>query len=189
MQKHEIIDRLKIKLNKSRFEHTLRVADVAKDLAETYKCSVNKVELAALMHDYAKCEKTDDLKRIMMENNISIDLLEYNKELWHGPVAAFIAENSFDIKDQDVLHAVRYHTTGRANMSEIEKILFVADYIEPNRTFKEVEEVRAIAKKNLPYAAWLVVRNTIQYLMKKKSVIHPDTFKAYNDLTKQIGVM
>lgn len=189
MLKHKIINHLKLQLNKGRFEHTLRVTEVAIDLAKSYKKPVDKVELAALMHDYAKCQKADDLKKIMITNNISTDLLEYNKELWHGPVAAYIAETSFGIKDKDVLHAIRYHTTGRAHMSDIEMILFVADYIEPNRNFKEVKEIRAVAKKNLPYTAWLVVRNTIQYLLKKRAIIHPNTLEAYNDLTKQIGDM
>lgn len=173
-------------LTKDRYDHTLRVAQTASQLAKIYNESSIRTELAALLHDYAKCKHENELKQYIIEHRLPADLLEFNKELWHGPVAAHIMKHQYNIDDKDVLHAIQYHTTGRAKMSRLELIIFVADYIEPGRSFPGVVEVRNEAKKNLHGAAWMALRNTIPFLIEKKACIHPDTFHAYNDLTKYI---
>src|SRR5690606_29604756 len=125
--------------------------------------------------------------RIIKTTYLPKDLLLYHHELWHGPVASFMIEQEYGVEDEAIKKAIYYHTTGRANMSDLELIVFVADYIEPGRSFPGLDEVRDMAQKDLVGAAWMVSRNTINYLMEKKNSIYPDTFHAYNDLTRLLN--
>lgn len=173
-------------LTSKRFEHTMRVAQTAKELADLYDVDVKRVELAAILHDLAKDFPAEKLKQLLDESQSPEDLLHYNQELWHGPVAAYLLETKYGITDTDVIHAVRFHTTGRAQMSKVELIVYVADYIEPGRQFPGVEAVRHIAGKDLYEAAWTVSRNTIQFLLKKNVLVYPETINIYNDLTRRL---
>jgi predicted HD superfamily hydrolase involved in NAD metabolism len=109
-------------------------------------------------------------------------------ELWHAPVGAYLVEKEVGIVDSDILNAIRFHTSGRPNMTLLEKIIYVADYIEPGRHFPGVEEVRELAKLSLNKALIMAIHNTIVFLMKKKQQIYPDTFLTYNDLVKNLEV-
>ncbi|GIO27610.1 bis(5'-nucleosyl)-tetraphosphatase (symmetrical) YqeK [Ornithinibacillus bavariensis] len=186
MKKDEAIAIIEPYLTKPRFEHTLRVAETAVKLASKYDVSVEKAELAAIFHDYCKYRSLEVMARIIEASSLPKDLLEYHHELWHGPVASLLIEQEYGIEDQDIKNAIYYHTTGRANMSKMEMVVFVADYIEPGRSFEGLDEVREMAEKELIRTTWMVSRNTIQFLMRKKSRIYPDTFHAYNDLTKRL---
>ncbi|HLS66423.1 MAG TPA: bis(5'-nucleosyl)-tetraphosphatase (symmetrical) YqeK [Pseudogracilibacillus sp.] len=170
-------------LTKNRFEHSLRVADTAVTLAKRYDAPVEKVELAALLHDYAKCMTQDELRNYIEKYDLPPTLLAYNSELWHGPVGAMMMKYRYGVKDKDVLNAIYYHTTGRANMSLIEQIIFVADFIEPGRNHPGVEEVRELAEMNLVLAIQRTLRNSIIYLVNKNVTLYPDTFYAYNNFT------
>ncbi|SHF67359.1 bis(5'-nucleosyl)-tetraphosphatase (symmetrical) YqeK [Ornithinibacillus halophilus] len=174
-------------LTKSRFEHTLRVAKTAKELAGKYGVDQEKAELAAIFHDYCKYRPLDEMRRIIEESYLPKDLLHFHHELWHGPVASLLIEREYGITDSSIKDAIFYHTTGRANMSDMELVLFVADYIEPGRDFPGLDEVRETAKKDLIHAAWLISRNTIRFLMDKGHTIYPDSFHSYNDLTKRVN--
>ncbi|PAV28994.1 phosphohydrolase [Virgibacillus profundi] len=184
MKINEAIEHVKPHLTKERFEHTLRVQETAANLAKLYNESKEKTELAAIFHDYAKYRPLDEMERWIVESRLPKDLLHYHHELWHGPVAAILIEKEYGIKDNDIQCAIAYHTTGRAHMGKLEQIIFLADYIEPGRSFPGVEEVREMAKKDLIHACLMASRNTIQFLMHKNATIYPDTFHAYNDLTR-----
>ena len=173
-------------LTTKRFEHTMRVAQTAKELAELYDVDVKKAELAAILHDFAKDFPIEKLRDVLDKGDYPKDLLLYSQELWHGPVGAYLLESKYGITDKDILHAVRFHTTGRAQMSKLELIVFVADYIEPGRQFPGVEAVRQIARKDLYKAGWTVARNTIQFLLGKNALVYPDTIDIYNDLTRRL---
>lgn len=179
---------VKAKLSKERFLHTLRVKDTAISLAKQYDAPIDLVAIAAIFHDYAKDMAKEELKQYILSYQLPKDLLQYHFELWHGPVAAKLIEDQFEISNIDIINAIYYHTTGRANMSLIELIIFVADYIEPGRSFPGVDDVREDAKNNLHIAARNALKNTIHYLLNKDATIHPNTFFAYNDLTTKIGV-
>lgn len=189
MKRDEAISRVRPYLTKERFEHTLRVADTAIELAAYYNESKEKAELAAIFHDYAKYRPLDELRRWISESYLPKDLLDYHHELWHGPVGALLIEWEYGIRDTDMKNAIYFHTTGRANMSNLEMIIFLADYIEPGRSFPGIEVVREMAYKSLIQACWMASRNSIQFLMQKNSRIYPDTFYAYNDFLKQITQM
>lgn len=187
MDRNEAITRIKPHLSRKRFEHTLRVADTAIELAERFNGSTEQAELAALFHDYAKYRSLGELKHWIIKSNLPKDLLDYHHELWHGPVGSILVEFEHGIHDSSIQDAIYYHTTGKAHMSKLDKIIFIADYIEPGRSFPGLEEVREAAKTDLTKAAWLVSRNTINYLMQKNNTVYPDSFYAYNDLTRQMN--
>jgi len=113
-----------------------------------------------------------------------LDLLEYNSELWHAPAGAYLVEQEAGIADAEILDAIRYHTSGRPGMTLLEKVIYLADYIEPGRHFPGVDEVREMAKEDLNKALIKAVQNTIMFLMKKNQTIYPDSFHTYNDLIK-----
>ncbi|WP_085991847.1 bis(5'-nucleosyl)-tetraphosphatase (symmetrical) YqeK [Oceanobacillus senegalensis] len=174
-------------LTKKRFEHTIRVKDTAVLLAERYNVSQSKAELSAIFHDYCKYRSLEEMKRIIKESSLPKDLLQYHHELWHGPVASILIEREYGIRNRDIQQAIYYHTTGRANMSNLDMVLFLADYMEPGRDFPGVTQVREMAEKDLVRACWMASKNTITFLMHKNSRIYPDTFYAYNDLTLRIN--
>ena len=176
----------KRELKTPRFEHTLRVIETSEELAERFKESAQKAKLAAALHDYAKNWSVEELKTYIVNHQLSNELLVYHPELWHGPVASHVMEMKYGITDPEVLRAIAHHTTGRAGMTNIEKIVYLADYIEPGRDIPGVEEVRKASEQNLDYACWLVARSTLNYLIQKNVTIHPDSFHAYNDLTRTI---
>ncbi|GGB28861.1 HD domain-containing protein [Virgibacillus dakarensis] len=187
MNRNEWIAAVKPHLTEQRFEHTLRVARTAVQLAKRFHVSEEKAELAAIFHDYAKFRSLDEMRQLILSSSLPNDLLLYHHELWHAPVGAILVRQEQAIHDTQVLGAIHYHTTGKAHMNKLEMIVLLADYIEPGRSFPGLEEVREAAQDDLIRSCWLTLRNTIQFLMGKGSRIYPDTFHAYNDLTKQIN--
>jgi len=174
-------------LTERRYIHTLGVMETAIELAGLYGEDAKKAEIAAIFHDYAKFRPKDEMKNIIKEQKMPSILLEHNSELWHAPVGAYLVEKEVGIHDQDILSAIKYHTSGRPNMTLLEKIIYVADYIEPGRQFPGVEEVRDIAKHNLDQALVKAIQNTVIFLLKKNQTIYPDTIETYNFLVLKGG--
>jgi predicted HD superfamily hydrolase involved in NAD metabolism len=184
MDKQKALSIVKEKLTNGRFTHTIGVMDTSTRLARKYGADVNKAELAAIFHDVAKCMPINELKTIMVENNLSLELLDYNKELWHAPVGAFLTEHEYGIVDQEVLQAITYHTSGHEEMSLLDKVIYVADYIEPNRGFPGVEKARELADKDLDQALLYALKNTMTFLIEKEQTLYPLTVKTYNSILK-----
>jgi predicted HD superfamily hydrolase involved in NAD metabolism len=182
MEREQALKMVKIQLTEHRYQHTLGVMETAISLARRYGVDEKKAELAAIFHDYAKFRPKDEMKEIIVSQGMPKDLLEYNSELWHAPVGAYLAEAEAEISDKEVLDAIRFHTSGRRGMTKLEKVIYLADYIEPGRHFPGVEEVRNLAKINLEEALIKAVQNTIMFLMKRNQAIYPETFHTYNDL-------
>jgi predicted HD superfamily hydrolase involved in NAD metabolism len=187
MDRETALKLVKAQLTEHRYQHTIGVMETAIMLAENYGADVSKAELAAIFHDYAKFRPKDEMKQIILEQNMPAELLEYNSELWHAPVGAYLAEKEAGITDLEVLDAIRYHTSGRVGMTLLDKIIYLADYIEPGRHFPGVDEVRAMAEEDLDKALVQSMKNTIQFLMKKNQPVFPDTFKAYNTIVLNSG--
>ncbi|SIS36768.1 bis(5'-nucleosyl)-tetraphosphatase (symmetrical) YqeK [Salimicrobium flavidum] len=172
-------------LTEERFEHTVRVTQTAHELAEIYGGDSEKIEVAGMLHDYAKYRPEQEMARWIEESvDLSKDLLSYSPVLWHGPVGVKMIEKEWGALSKDVKTAIASHTTGNAHMSLYDKIIFLADYIEPGRSFPGVEETRELADRNLDEACLFALDNTIRFLMKKKQTIYPDTFHAYNALQR-----
>ncbi|MFN7251297.1 MAG: bis(5'-nucleosyl)-tetraphosphatase (symmetrical) YqeK [Anaerobacillus sp.] len=182
MERDSALQIIQSQLPEKRYIHTVGVLETAVLLAEKYKVEREKIELAAIFHDYAKYRPIAEMKLIVSEQKMSDKLLSYGSELLHAPVGAYLVQKEVGIDDEDVLDGIRYHTTGRANMTLLEKIIYISDYIEPNRSFKGVEEVRKLAEKDLDQALITAISNTIQFLVKKRQPVFPDTLAAYNHL-------
>ncbi|MFG6114261.1 bis(5'-nucleosyl)-tetraphosphatase (symmetrical) YqeK [Halobacillus sp. MO56] len=181
------LELVKAKLKKERFEHTIRVTDTAVKLAEMYGADVEKAERAAILHDYAKYRNREEMKRwIKSDPRLPKDLLHYHHELWHGPVGAVILEKEAGLDDTEVAAAIACHTTGKANMNVLEKVIFLADYIEPGRKFPGIDEVRDTANEDLDKACLQAAHNTIFFLMSKGQKVYPDTLHNYNHLINTI---
>ena len=187
MKLNEILIEAKEKLTKDRYDHTLRVIETSEKLAVIHKVDIEKVTLASAMHDYSKCESKDYLENYIIDHKLDKDLLNYHYELWHSHVGADIAFSKFDIKDKSILNAIKYHTTGRAKMDNVELIVFISDFIEPNRKMPGVNKIREIANEDLAEAALLIFKTSIPYLIGLNAIVYPGTIEAYNDLIKLKG--
>ncbi len=147
MNRNEALQLVKVQITEKRYVHTLGVAESAALLAKRFGADVKKAELAAIFHDYAKFRSKDEMKQIIVSQNMAKELLDFHSELWHAPVGAYLVEHEAGITDRDILDAIAYHTTGRIGMTVLEKVVYLADYIEPGRSFPGVDEVRELATK------------------------------------------
>ena len=135
---HKIKKQLEKTLDSKRYEHTLGVAYTAASLAMRYNVDIKKAEIAGLLHDCAKCMDNEKKVSICIKHNIEMTEAEKNNNfLLHAKVGSYIAAKKFHIDDEDILNAIKYHTTGRPEMSLLEKIVYVADYIEPGRSHSD----------------------------------------------------
>ncbi|MCR2820467.1 bis(5'-nucleosyl)-tetraphosphatase (symmetrical) YqeK [Lederbergia panacisoli] len=187
MNRDRALEIVKKKLKGPRFQHTLGVVETAINLAEKYGGNKEQAEIAAIFHDYAKLLPIYELKKILIEAGEDDRLLLYHPELWHGPAASALLKKEFSIDNEDILNAIRYHTTGRANMTHLEKIIYLADYIEPGRSFPGVEETRELAEIDIDQAVLKAISNTISFLVSKNAAIFPDTLDAYNSFVLNKG--
>jgi predicted HD superfamily hydrolase involved in NAD metabolism len=172
---------LKENLAEKRYIHVKGVVETAKKLAELNNVPEKKAEIAALAHDVAKNISKDEMKKIIMENRIAISTLEENNSnLWHSIIAPIVAKDKLGIEDEEILDSIRWHTTGKENMSVLAKIIYIADMIEPNRNFDGVEDIRRITFDNLDAGVYEGLTHSIQFLLTKNLVIDENTIKARN---------
>lgn len=181
MEQSQALKLVKPHLTEGRYRHTVGVMETAIVLAERFGEDIKKAELAAIFHDYAKYRNADEMRQLVQTKLECKDILSYGSELLHAPCGAYYVQEEIGIADQDVLNAIKYHTTGRPNMSRFEKVIFLADYIEPNRKFPGVDEVRRWAEVNLDEAIILMLEQTISFLIKRKQLVYPLTIETYND--------
>ncbi|WP_210469122.1 bis(5'-nucleosyl)-tetraphosphatase (symmetrical) YqeK [Sporosarcina sp. 6E9] len=188
-----VLARLRTELSKrlstDRYNHVIRVTETAKRLATLHDVSVEQSELAALLHDIAKCMDSTSLHRLMIENNVDERLFLYHHELWHASVGAIIAEREFNVTDTEVLNAVKYHTTGRAGMSKVEKIIYVADMTEPGRNFPGVVQLQELATNSLDEAMGACIQQSVQFLVTKGVPVFPDSIDCYNEHVMKRGIV
>ena len=174
-------------LDAKRYEHTLGVAYTAAALAMCNDVDPVKAETAGLLHDCAKCFSDDKKISVCRKNNMEINSVESrNPYLLHAKAGYCIAKNKFDIEDQDILNAILNHTTGRPGMSTLEKIIYIADYIEPSRKqAPNLSEVRKLAFQNLDQALLKILTDILSYLESGGGEIDPltkETYDYYADL-------
>lgn len=169
-----------------RWKHTLGVVATAIELASRFGGDPVKAELAALLHDYSKAWSIDRMEAIIREQHLPEELLSFDKELWHAHVGAWAVQNEHQIMDEEVLDAIRYHTSGRENMTQLDKIICLADYMEPGRDFPGVSKIRKLAKHSIEEALVAGFDSTIQLLIERGKRIFPLTMQARNDLIVQL---
>lgn len=180
---NEIKEYLKQNLKPSRYEHTLGVAETAKKLAVLNGIDKEKAEIAGLAHDVAKNLSKEEMLKIIKEHNIKLSLVEENNlNLWHSIIAPIVAEVRLDIHDEEILESLRWHTTGKEDMSVLVKIIYIADMIEPGRSFEGLEEIRKETFENLDKGVYTGLTHSIKFLIDKDLLIDENTIKARNYL-------
>lgn len=166
-----------------RLAHTYRVLDTARILGVRYGADPTATSTAALLHDYAKAMKPAELLAEANRLGLAIDPVEMAQpHLLHGPVAAALLAEQGLVTDPDALAAIHYHTTGRAAMSLLEKIIWLADYIEPGRIFPGVDAIRSEAEQSLDTALLHALENSIRYILERGWPLHPLSVHARNSL-------
>ena len=182
----EILDWLKNNLDKKRYEHSLGTAECAKNLALKFGQNPEKAYIAGLLHDCAKCFSFE--KSLEVLNNADFEIYEderNNKKTIHSPVSAVVAKNIFGVSDLEILDAIRWHTLGKINMTDFEKIIFLADKIEPRtRTRDYLDSVRDVLNEQngLNKAMFICYKDTIKSLVQRELTICPLTIEIYNNL-------
>lgn len=178
----EIVKVLRQRLGEKRLTHTFGVADCAKALAMRFGGNPEKAYTAGLLHDIVKESPMEEMFALCKNLNLDREMLE-SRALLHGPAGAEFARQNFQV-DNEVYNACFYHTVGRADMSLLEKIVYVADCIEENRTQPGVETLRNLAKTDLDACLLQAIENTISYLQKNNMKIHRNSLEARNYLLK-----
>lgn len=180
LSRKSLLEKIQSEVKASRFQHILGVEKAAVTLAEQYDVDIHKASLAALLHDY--CKEVDDqiFLDLIDKYHLDDDLKKWDNNIWHGMVGIWKMYEDFGLEDKEILQAIKIHTVGAAEMSELAKVLYVADYIEEGRNFPGVIEARAISKQSLNQAVAYETMRLIDYLAEQRLTIYPQTFEAYN---------
>lgn len=172
---------LQKRLNEKRYYHSLCVADEAKRLAEKYGGDSEKSYLAGLLHDITKNAPDEEHLQIFKEFGIILSDVEQNaKKLWHAMSGALYVKNILEINDPEIIDAIRYHTTAKADMSLPAKILYLADFTSKDRDYEDVDVIRKYVDESLEKAFVYALEYSITDLVNQGRAIHPDTVQAYN---------
>ena len=168
-------------MDKKRYQHTLGVAATASCMAMRFQTDPYKAYLAGLLHDNAKCISNDKKLSVCAKNKLSVNAAEEkNPDLLHAKVGSFLAKDKYKISDEQILSAILWHTTGKPEMTVLEQIIYIADYIEPLRKpQKNMEIVRRLAFEDLDRCMLEILSGTIQYLQDKQAAIDEITMKTY----------
>lgn len=172
---------LKSKLDPMRYEHSLSVSYTCMALAMRYGYDIGRAEMAGLLHDCAK--RYGDSELIVKCQKHGLELTDGEKKapaVIHARYGAWIAEHKFGIRDGEILSAIQCHTTGKPQMGMLDKILYIADYIEPRRNkASNLEQMRYLAFQDLDQTMYEILAGTLEYLKKKKTDVDPMTQCAY----------
>ena len=181
---------LKEKLPKKRYEHTLGVAYTAAALAMCYGEDILKAELAGILHDVAKAKKSSELKDDMKgyidpytDGDYVALIADKAPQILHAIYAPYLAKRDYKIEDKDILSAIRWHTTGKKDMTMLEKIVFVADYIEPNRKkLPDLDRIRTLSFHDISEAVKVIAKSTIEYLGSQGMYIDKFTYELSDEV-------
>lgn len=177
------------KLNGERYIHSLGVARCAGQLAEKYGSDKDKAYLCGLLHDVMKNESEQTQLQIIENNGIILTQAEkHNPNLWHAISGAAYLKSELRFEDAEFIAAVRYHTTGRAGMSLFEKIIYIADFISPERDYPDADVMRSLAQISLDEAALYSLKSALKRLPERNLVVHTDSVEFYNELIIQRGL-
>lgn len=182
--KQKIIEYIEKNLKEKRVKHTYSVVKEAIKLAEHYGADKEKAELAALFHDMYRSTPVPVLNMYIRQLDLPKNITD-NPNLSHGKIAAVIMKRDYGIEDEDILNAVAFHTTGRAGMSLLEKVIFLADAIEEGRNYPTVEETRRLAYVDIDKACISSLERTVEYIKGIGEYLDPDTINAINDLKEK----
>lgn len=179
---------LKKYLDAGRFEHTEGVMYTAAALAMRYEENIEKAQVAGLLHDCAKCIPDNKKVKICLKNKIAMtDAEQKSPFLLHAKVGAYIAKEKYGVEDEEILEAIACHTTGKPGMSQLDKIIFISDYIEPMRSkAPDLADVRKLAFEDLDLALFKILSDTLAYLKNSPKNIDSMTMRAYEYYKAQV---
>jgi len=185
LTQEEMVGKLKKALSQHRYMHTVGVSAAAMSLAERYGADPQKAKIAGLLHDCAKDIPHDEAILYCKSNGVLLkDICFSEPSLIHAPLGAHIAKVEYGIDDEEIIHAIYYHTTGCGKMSLLDKIIYLADAIEPLRTQAGVEELRKTAYKDLDEAVLKSIDATVRHIINKGGIIDCDTIAARNSIVE-----
>ena len=187
MERNALLEAVRSQMPEKRWNHTLGVMETSVLLAKRFGADPEKADLAAILHDVAKYWPVDRMAVTIRDGGLPAALLEQDKELWHAPVGAYVAAEEYGIADEDVLNAIRYHTSGREGRSKLEMVVCLADYMEPGRSFPGVDKIRELAEHSLERALVAGFDSTVAHLLEKGKRIDPLTILARNDLIMRMN--
>lgn len=180
---------LKARMGDKRYIHSCNVSDEAVRLAEKYGADPEKAKLAGLLHDITKETPTKEQLAFMESKNVPLTALERSSpKLWHAISGSVFVKEIIGIDDEDIINSIRYHTSGRAGMSPLEKCIFTADFTSAERTYSGVDEMRALTEKSLEEAMRYGLSFSISELALKNAAIDPNAVACYNEVVLELGV-
>lgn len=186
LDEKEIIDKLQKSLTTKRFGHSMRVVDTALKLAKIYNCDLKKTKIAAMLHDCAKCYECDQSLELCQKYNVVLDdQTSKGHQLIHAVLGAKIAEIEYGVDDSEILSAIACHTTGKANMTMLDKIIWLADYIEPARDFEDIDKIRELAYTDINKSILFAFEKTLEFLIAKGKDLHPSTKSAKESIVNE----
>lgn len=180
LSREVLLEKVQSVMSEKRFKHVLGVEQAAIHLAELYNYDKEKAGLAGLMHDYAKELPDQDFLDLIDKYQLNPDLKNWGNNVWHGMVGIYKIQEDLGLTDADILRAIEIHTVGSSHMTTLDKIVYVADYIEHNRNFPLVEEARVIAEQSLDKAVAFETVHTVEHLAHQALPIFPQTLDTYN---------
>ena len=185
----KISKKLRHTLDEERYEHTIAVMYVSGSLAMAYNIDLNKAMLAGLLHDCAKCLSGKTKLKMCKKNGLPINNYEKkNPGLLHAKLGAFLAKTKYNVLDGEVLDAIEFHTTGRPDMTMLDKIIYIADYIEPNRkAAPNLDEVRKLAFNNIDECLYKILDDSLSYLNKRNMPVDPMTEQTFQFYKKVLN--
>lgn len=181
MKLKDMTAKLNRNLSAERYFHSVNVMETAQKLAEHYRADADRASAAGLLHDCGKIAAGDEMLRLCRKYGVDVDeVCRFEPGLLHAPLGAVLAQKIYHVTDQAVLDAIRTHTTGAVDMSLLQKIVFIADFIEPGRVCKKAGAIREQAFTDLDRALLTALDSTIQRVIEKKRLLHKDTVDARN---------
>ncbi|MCC5889079.1 MAG: bis(5'-nucleosyl)-tetraphosphatase (symmetrical) YqeK [Alkalibacterium sp.] len=180
LSRKELAQVMEQTLSKRRYKHVMRVEKTALYLAEKYNVDKEKVSIAAIAHDYAKERSDEEMMDLIISENQDLEMLQFGSNIWHGPIGAVLLRNEFNIADDEILEAIKYHTIGAPKMSQVAQIIYIADFIEPNRSFKGVDKARKLSEVSLAETLAFISKHTLENLIKRNMKVYPKSIETYN---------
>ena len=180
MSREALLAKMETVMPEKRLRHCLGVEKAARELAERFGLDVEKAGLAGLLHDYAKKISDEEFLSLIDKYQLDPDLKNWGNNVWHGMVGIYKIQEDLGIEDAEILRAIEIHTVGSGTMSELDKVVYVADYIEHNRDFPGVDKARELAQRSLNQAVAYETARTVEHLAHKGRPIYPQTLETYN---------
>ncbi|KXT86011.1 Hydrolase (HAD superfamily), YqeK [Streptococcus sp. DD11] len=189
LTREELLAKMQTVMPAKRLRHCLGVEKAAQELAQRFGVDPEKAALAGLLHDYAKKVSDEEFLSLIDKYGLDPELKNWGNNVWHGMVGIYKIQEDLGLTDADILRAIEIHTVGSSQMSDLDKVVYVADYIEHNRDFPGVDRARELAQRSLHQAVAYETARTVEHLAHKGLPIYPQTLETYNAFVEYLKEM